>query len=111
MTWKTQAAALDASLPAGSAKLMLNLLLFGADLLGRGSGLAVEGRTSPQRSLVVEVKGEALRDDLGDQTSSGADLTPRSVQPVFIAKLAEALGARAAIEHRGIGTAILKVDF
>jgi hypothetical protein len=111
VTWRTDAATLDASLPVGSAKLALNLMLLGADLLGRGGGLTVEGRGSPRPSLIVEASGESLRDDLGDGSANHADLNPRTVQPHFVARLAEALGGRVTDRRRGPGAAVLTVDF
>ncbi|MGH6719460.1 MAG: histidine phosphotransferase family protein [Alphaproteobacteria bacterium] len=85
-------------LPPSASKLVLNMLLLGAELLGRGGRLAVV-RDGPD--VAVRVLGEAMRtEDLALlDTASGADdsVTPRNVQPFYLGRLAAAAGRRVAV--------------
>ena len=87
--------ALPADAPDGAAKLALNLILLGVDLLGRGGRLVVGAKA---RSLAVTTEGEPTR--LDELALAGADaaaqgtMTPRTVQPFYVARLAAALGGR-----------------
>jgi histidine phosphotransferase ChpT len=101
LAWATEPEALDRGLPKGTAKLALNLLLLGADILGRGGTMALEGEGRPRPMLDVTIAGEGLRDDVlaPDWTADAADPVdpnPRTAQPVFVARLARSLGARVA---------------
>ncbi|MBM3585327.1 MAG: hypothetical protein FJX36_13150 [Alphaproteobacteria bacterium] len=89
------ATALPKDAPEGAAKLLLNMVLLGADLLGRGGRLMVAATAT---RLAVAAQGEATRvEDLAyaqaDATTE-ATITPRSIQPFFVACLAATLGAR-----------------
>lgn len=97
--------------PSGSAKLgddagrlLLNMLLLAGEAMGREGSLnvAVEAGGEGIR-LDILARGEGV--ELGEETRAGLsaaasieDLTPRSVQGHFTARLAEFLGAALVVE-------------
>lgn len=93
LDWPDSATPRDAG--PGAAKLALNLVLLGVDLLGRGGRLVV-GAT--RASLAVAALGEATRtEELAFARADEAaqrDITPRTVQPFYVACLAASMGAR-----------------
>ncbi len=95
LTWSADPKALDAALPKGVAKLALNLLLLGADMLGKGGTLEVGYVAQPRPTIAVRVVGDALRQDLDLPGQPGAvpseDISPRTVQPILVGRLAEDL--------------------
>lgn len=84
--------------PLGMAKLALNLVMLAGECLPRGGSIAVafgaaNGRVEVQ--LTVSGQGARLAPELAaalTPAAAVADLTPKSVQGYFAARLAEALG-------------------
>ncbi|MEX2649917.1 MAG: histidine phosphotransferase family protein [Alphaproteobacteria bacterium] len=81
--------------PAGAAKVLLNMLLLAADLLGRGGTLRVAMPRGPRPRLQVSVTGDLTRTEdlrLVAIAALAPDTTPRAAQPVFLRRLVEASG-------------------
>jgi len=86
------------AVPIGMAKLALNLVMLAGECLPRGGSIAVafsaaDGRAEVQ--LTVSGQGARLAPELSAALAPGAavgELTPKSVQGYFAARLAEALG-------------------
>jgi histidine phosphotransferase ChpT len=87
-------------------KLALNMTLLGVEALARGGTLKVGIALTPKPLITVVSAGEGVR--LEEETrkamagaASVADLTPRSVQGYFTARLAEVVGGALACEADG----------
>ena len=83
----------------GAPKIMLNLLLLGAELLGRGGRLVVGAQKA---GLAVRVVGPTMRTDelalLDAGPAAEEHITARNVQPYFLGRLAAAAGRRVRVE-------------
>ena len=78
-------------------KLALNMALLGAESLVRGGTVAVKVALAPKPEISIVATGEGARLEEEtrkalDGTASVAELTPRSVQGYFTARLAESAG-------------------
>jgi histidine phosphotransferase ChpT len=78
-------------------KLTLNMVLLGIESLVRGGTLRIAAELAPSPQITVLATGDGVR--LDDETRKALDgaakiseLTPRSVQGYFTARLAEAVG-------------------
>jgi histidine phosphotransferase ChpT len=83
--------------PAGAAKILLNMLLFAADLLGRGGVLKAATPHAARPVLAVAVAGDLTRiEDLRgfEAAGLGPETTPRAAQPLFLRRLVETAGGR-----------------
>jgi histidine phosphotransferase ChpT len=95
------AAPSTATLPAGTAKLALNLVLLGVDMLPRGGEIGVALQVTDGRLLLsATANGRDARvsDDMSTAIAPGAEparpLTAKTVHGFFTARLAESLGGR-----------------
>lgn len=98
--------------PAGAAKILLNMLLLAADLLGRGGTLGVAMPRGPR--LQVSVAGDLTRTEdlrLVATAALAADTTPRAAQPVFLRRLVEASGGSLSAALTGPDSARIEASF
>ena len=94
-------------LPEDLGKLVLNMLLLGAECLPLGGELALElreGEGAGTLTVRVVASGEraALREETRPALAPDAapeDLTPRNVQAFFTGKIAERMGGALALEE------------
>ena len=101
LDWQEAEAELAPALGNKAIKLLLNMIVVGAEALARGGTLAVrlEQAESDLRLLIsAKGPGASLQEDTrrllaGD--SEGIDLQPRSIQPYFTSRLAAELGTTA----------------
>lgn len=105
LDWPTSQRPERPVLRAESLKLLLNMILLGAEALPRGGSLRVrltsEGRGMEAR-IVAAGEGAGLKADLADafqRTSGVEDLTVRTVQGYYTALLGRRLGTPVRIEH------------
>lgn len=97
-------------------KLTLNMALLGVEALVRGGTLGVSVAMAPSPRITVVAVGEGARLEeetrkAMDGTATVADLTPRSVQGYFTARLAETVGGGLACQADGTNTLRLTSDF
>lgn len=100
---------LASGLPPAVPKLVLNMLLLGFELLGRGGRLTV-GMAGAD--VEVRVTGEAMRtEELALLDAGGIDdsVTPRNVQPYYLGRLAAAAGFRVTIANPAPGDLRLRL--
>lgn len=112
LAWQVDASGDDA--PAGSGKLMLNMVAFAAEMLPRGGTLEVRAGYADGLDIRVTATGDkaTIRDDLRAATNldhSSDDLTPRTVQAYFTALLAADLGGGLAVEDTGDSRIVQRV--
>ena len=88
-----------------SLKLLLNLVALAAESLPRGGSIEVFVESAPQQlRLTVVAEGQGVRVEEATLaalmgTASPDQLTPRSVQSFFSARMAEALGGRITLDY------------
>jgi histidine phosphotransferase ChpT len=97
-------------------KLALNMTLLGVEALARGGTLKVGIALTPKPLITVVSAGEGVRLEeetrkAMDGTASVADLTPRSVQGYFTARLADTVGGALACESDGANALRLTSTF
>ncbi len=87
--------------PPSAAKLALNLVLLGTEMLPRGGEIVVAVQPADRRTIVSAAasgRDARLPDDIAAAMTAGAEtappLTARTVHAFFTARLAEALGGR-----------------
>jgi histidine phosphotransferase ChpT len=97
-------------------KLALNMTLLGVEALARGGTLRVEAALTPKPQVTVLATGEGVR--LDEETRKAlngsatvAELTPRSVQGYFTARLAESVGGTIVCDSDGPNTLRLSSGF
>jgi len=99
LDWSPSESEAAMALTDGQAKLLLNLLLLAAEALPRGGAIGVHWPASPEGSdVVVTARGDGARVTAEMRTAFDAstgvdDLTARSVQGYFAARLAESMAA------------------
>jgi histidine phosphotransferase ChpT len=87
----------DISISRKMTKLILNMFIFVSGTMPRGGSLAVRLEKKESGQVVVSVKGEGnVREDAEalkalKKKTDISDITPKTVQPYFMAKLAESL--------------------
>lgn len=100
------------ALPPAAPKILLNMLLLGVELLGRGGRLGV---ALGDARLDVSARGELTRTDelalLGSGDTQDGAITPRNVQPYYLGRLAAAAGGRVAVATAVPGEVGIAVDF
>lgn len=111
LSWPAQD--LPAEAPEDLGKLLLNMLLLGAECLPLGGTLSVEvlgGEAAGERPLRAKVTASGDRAGVRDETrpalAAGAgpeDLTPRNVQAYFTCRIAERMGGGLAVEEASDG--------
>lgn len=86
----------DATFDGAGARLMLNLLLLGAELLPAGGEVALAGELPGCMALTITGAAIALHAELAAALigSPAAPMHPRTVQLMLTARLAEAAGLR-----------------
>jgi histidine phosphotransferase ChpT len=97
-------------------KLALNMTLLGVESLVRGGSLRIAIESAPTPQIVVLATGEGVRlDEETRKTLDGvakvAELTPRSVQGYFTARLAEAVGGTLSCTAEGANALRLSSPF
>lgn len=103
--------------PEGWGKLVLNLLPFATETLPRGGTIRIgfEERAGDTRvAIIAEGEGALVPDECHSALEAGAsvdDLTPRSVHAYFLARLADRLSTRVAVDDSIAGQATLSVLF
>lgn len=97
-------------------KLVLNMTLLGVEALARGGTIKVDVALAPSPQITVAAMGEGVR--LEEETRKAlngaaavAELTPRSVQGYFTARLAESVGGALACESDGANALRLSSGF
>jgi histidine phosphotransferase ChpT len=97
-------------------KLTLNMALLGVESLVRGGTLKVSAALAPSPQITILATGEGVR--LDDETRRAldgaatiAELTPRSVQGYFTARLAEAVGGALSFQSEGANALRLTSTF
>ena len=116
LSWPTEVPA--GELPEDLGKLLLNLLLLGAECLPLGGELALElqgGAGEGGLSVKVLASGDraALRDETRPALAPGAtadELTPRNVQAFFTCKIAERMGGKLTLEEGAEGAVAFTAD-
>lgn len=111
ITFDWQEAATESAPALGNQtiKLLLNMIVVGAEALARGGTLSVrlEQAEADLRLLIAAVgPGASLQEDTrrllaGD--SEGIDLQPRSIQPYFTSRLADELGTNVSAVSPEVG--------
>lgn len=109
LDWPEAAAESAPAIGNKAGKLLLNMIVVGAEALARGGTLAVrlERAEADLRLLIsAEGPGASLKEDTrrllaGD--SEGIDLHPRSIQPYFISRLAAELGTNVSVVSPEVG--------
>ncbi len=97
-------------IPEDLGKLLLNMLLLGAEALPMGGNLAVQiaaGEGDLRVGVVASGDRAALRDEARPALAVGAkpdDLTPRNVQGYFTCRIAERMGGAIAVDEGTAGT-------
>jgi histidine phosphotransferase ChpT len=97
-------------------KLALNMTLLGVEALARGGELKVAIALTPSPQITVAAVGDGVRLEeetrkAMDGTASIDELTPRSVQGYFTARLAESVGGALQCETDGAKTLRLTSAF
>jgi len=114
VSWPAEPAGSDTRFPAGAPKIVLNMVLLATDLLTRGGEVAVRLAPDAVRAEVAAT-GAALREDLVRLLSRPGDgeveLSPRTVQPLFLQALTAAAAARLACHFPRPGEALLVAEF
>ena len=93
------------ALSGGSLKLLLNMILLGADALPRGGSLRVRLTPTGDRMdalVLAEGEGASFKPEVMaafDRTSPVEDLTARTVQGYYTAVVGERLGVRVEIDQ------------
>ena len=113
LAWPAQVPA--GELPEDLGKLLLNMLLLGAECLPMGGGLALEiegGEGAGKLAVKVTASGDraGLREETRPALAPGAavdDLTPRNVQGYFTCKVAERLGGGLTLDEATDGAVAL----
>jgi len=87
-------------------KLALNMALLGVESLARGGTLTISAGLTPSPQITVLATGDGVRLDEEtrkalDGAATVAELTPRSVQGYFTARLAEAVGGGLSCQPEG----------
>jgi histidine phosphotransferase ChpT len=109
LVWPEQAAPPMPAMGKGAVKLLLNMIVVGAEALARGGTLAValEPADADLRIRVSSVgPGAGLNEEtqrLLDGDSSGTELQPRSIQPFFTYRLAADLGSAVSVDVSEVG--------
>ena len=116
LDWPTQADDKTTVIGDYPVKLALNMTLLGAEALARGGTLkvAVAMAPSPQITVVAAGEGARLEEETRkalDGSATVAELTPRSVQGYFTARLAEAVGGSLSCQADGANTLRLASAF
>lgn len=96
--------AVEVSISRKMAKLLLNMLIFISSAMPRGGKLTlcISKRDDGQVELKLRGEGDSVREDAESiaafqRKTDIADITPKTVQPYFMARLAESL--HVAMEH------------
>src|SRR5690606_11742279 len=97
-------------------KLALNMTLLGVEALARGGDLKVAIALTPSPQVTVAAVGDGVRLEEEtrkalDGTASIDELTPRSVQGYFTARLAESVGGALKCDYDGAKTLRLMSAF
>ena len=102
-------------LPEDLGKLLLNMVLLGAETLPMGGKVGVEvdaGAGSLEARVVTTGERAAARDDMAPALADDArpeDLTPRNVQAYFTRMVARRMGSDLALDTSAPGTVRLTV--
>lgn len=95
----------EISLSRKMAKLILNMLIFISGVMPRGGNLSVKLGKKANGQAEVSVRGEGtIREDMEalkalEKKTNIADVTPKTVQPYFMARLAESLKVELSHTH------------
>jgi histidine phosphotransferase ChpT len=116
LDWPVQPDDKTAVIGDNPVKLALNMALLGVEALARGGTLRVTAGLKPSPQITVVATGEGVR--LDEETRKAlegattvAELTPRSVQGYFTARLAEAVGGALACQADGANALRLTSSF